>query len=149
MAKQQFNRRLSEEAIRAISWWAKQDSTPARKVTDTEIVERAIAFYDEMRQGGGVVEEFGSERHVVSASQVSRVPPETQTVPPRSLEELSAAGLVSKGPPGGQFPCRCIHSGCHGAKFLGASKFANLCPECAENGHIGDVRDCPQCWQPV
>jgi hypothetical protein len=50
MAKQQFNRRLSAEAIAAINWWAKEDSTPARRVTDTEIVERAIAMYDLHRQ---------------------------------------------------------------------------------------------------
>lgn len=53
MAKQQFNRRLSDEAITAINWWAKQDSTPARKVTDTEIVEQAIALYDAHRANGG------------------------------------------------------------------------------------------------
>ncbi len=51
MGKQQFNRRLSAEAIAAINWWAKEDTTPARKVTDTEIVERAIAMYDLHRQG--------------------------------------------------------------------------------------------------
>ena len=46
----------------------------------------------------------------------------------------------------GQFPCRCVHSGCQGAKFQGASKFANRCPECEEKGHTLNSRECQECF---
>lgn len=52
---------------------------------------------------------------------------------------------VSRGPVG-QFPCRCVHSGCRGAKFQGASRFANLCPACSESGHAGEPRSCQSCF---
>lgn len=55
---------------------------------------------------------------------------------------------VQKGAAKG-FPCRCVHSGCQGAKFEGTSKFANLCPECEAVGHRGDRHDCPECWNPA
>lgn len=52
-------------------------------------------------------------------------------------------GLPPK--PVGSHPCRCIHSGCRGANFLGTSKFQNLCPECSESGHRGEPRNCGSC----
>lgn len=53
---------------------------------------------------------------------------------------------VQKGVSAAQFPCCCVHTGCKGSKFLGASKTANLCPECAENGHRGEPRSCQECF---
>lgn len=49
----------------------------------------------------------------------------------------------------GQFPCRCVHSGCQGAKFQGMSKFANLCDGCRESGHAGDPRSCQSCFDDI
>lgn len=37
--------------------------------------------------------------------------------------------------------CLCVHCG---KKFAG-SRFMKVCPECAGDGHRGDVRDCPKC----
>ncbi len=51
--------------------------------------------------------------------------------------------------PAGQYPCRCVHSGCQGAKFQGVSKFANLCPECQEKGHSGDPKVCQECYTDI
>ncbi len=49
----------------------------------------------------------------------------------------------------GKFPCRCVHSGCQGSKFMAASRMANLCPECEAGGHRGDRHDCVECWSPA
>lgn len=72
------------------------------------------------------------------------------SVMPRSLAELREAGLISEGVPAkkveGAFSCRCVHSGCQGAKFLGRTKFAQMCDGCEEKGHRGDPRDCKPCF---
>jgi hypothetical protein len=47
----------------------------------------------------------------------------------------------------GQFPCRCVHSGCKGSKFMGVSRFQNLCDSCREAGHLGDARNCERCYE--
>lgn len=145
MAKQQFNRRLSDEAITAISWWAKQDSTPARKVTDTEIVERAIALYDQMRANGGGVPEavpvIPEAQRVESRPSTGRI---TNISANAGFDPATIPG-VSRGV-STNFTCRCIHSGCKGSKFQGASKYANLCPACGESGHSGDPRSCQECF---
>lgn len=141
MAKQQFNRRLSDEAITAITWWAKQDSTPARKVTDTEIVERAIAYYDEMRGNGGEIRiPDAMQGQGQEGGQIANV--STSGFDPTTVPGISRGpSHVSVG-----FPCRCVHSGCQGAKFNGASKTANICDSCRESGHSTDPRSCQECF---
>lgn len=62
---------------------------------------------------------------------------------PRVFDPVSIPG-VQRGVTSG-FPCRCVHSGCKGSKFQGASKYANLCPACEESGHRGDRHDCKEC----
>lgn len=42
------------------------------------------------------------------------------------------------------FPCRCIHANC-GKKFIGATRTANICENCRENGHKGNPSTCPEC----
>ena len=61
---------------------------------------------------------------------------------PRSIPGVkTGAASIQQG-----FPCRCVHTGCRGSKFNGASRFANLCPECREQGHAGDPRNCQECF---
>jgi hypothetical protein len=65
---------------------------------------------------------------------------------PTNFDPASIPG-VSTGAPKveGQWPCRCVHSGCRGSKFIGVSRFQNLCDECREVGHLGDARSCRAC----
>jgi hypothetical protein len=68
--------------------------------------------------------------------------------PGTSFDPASIPG-VSVGLPApkveGQWPCRCVHSGCQGSKFMGVSRFQNLCDGCREAGHLGDARSCRAC----
>lgn len=62
---------------------------------------------------------------------------------PRQVPGVSV-GLPEKTESVG-FHCRCIHSGCGGRKFTGATRYATLCDECREQGHLGNPKDCPEC----
>lgn len=42
------------------------------------------------------------------------------------------------------FPCRCIHANC-GQKFIGATRTANICENCRENGHKANPANCTEC----
>lgn len=127
MAKQQFNRRLSSEAIAAINWWAKQDSTPARKVTDTEIVERAIAMYDTHRAPGGkVTGQSGLPLERSIAMSEPAMPAVQQPVPLESS---------------GHLPCR--HCGAVGQIHPKTSPW-RACPGCQRDGHL-NFADCAKC----
>lgn len=116
MAKQQFNRRLSDKAIASINWWAKRDSTPARKVTDTEIVERAIAYYDEMR---------AQDLTTLSVSDPANVPGV-------QVEVAQGTGFV-----------QCQHCGQDGRIHAKAGAW-RACSECSSAGH-GNFSECRQC----
>jgi hypothetical protein len=67
--------------------------------------------------------------------------------PPATNFDPASIPGVSTGAPKveGQWPCRCVHSGCKGSKFMGVSRFQNLCDGCREAGHLGDARSCRAC----
>ncbi len=153
MAKQQFNRRLSDEAITAINWWAKQDSTPARRVTDTEIVERAIAYYDEMRANAGevsvgdpVINAPASQprgvRSSVNGDMAVEVP--ASAFDPSTIPGVSV-GVAPKAPAVIKKRYKCDHCGASPA----VARVGDICERCQEGGHRGDVRVCPECWNPA
>lgn len=79
------------------------------------------------------------------ASNTSSIQP---SMPATSFDPRTISG-VSVGPPKteGQFRCRCIHTGCRGAYFQGASRFQNLCDVCLGLGHSGDPRSCRICYE--
>lgn len=51
---------------------------------------------------------------------------------------------VTRGPADAPKNATCLHCG---GKFAGP-KWSTLCTACTGNGHRGDVRTCPECWQP-
>ena len=52
------------------------------------------------------------------------------------------AGLPAKA----GFPCVCRHTGCQGAKFVGATRFQAMCDACQNGGHSGEPRECAECY---
>lgn len=101
--------------------------------SEGEVVDKAV-------EALAVVQSFGVE--------ALKPPQPASLVTPQEVSRYTDPSQilgVSRGP-AGQFPCRCVHSGCRGAKFQGASKFANLCPACRESGHAGEPRSCRSCF---
>lgn len=105
--------------------WARLENLPE------EILEAADAKW--AQKNGGVIKNAPTEGlPVVAYASAAEIPGVQKGV----------------GAPKG-FSCRCVHSGCQGGKFTGASRYANLCPECEAGGHRGDRHDCVECWEPA
>jgi hypothetical protein len=77
----------------------------------------------------------------------TQAPVKIDSTPVASDFDPASIPGVSTGAPKveGQWPCRCVHSGCQGSKFMGVSRFQNLCDGCREVGHLGDPRSCRAC----
>ena len=105
--------------------------------TRLEGLPDADAIADVVRS---VIAEFKAQKAMPSQIPSASMPANNSI----SFDPASIPG-VSVGVPKG-FPCRCVHSGCKGSKFQGASKYANLCLACQESGHRGDPRNCQECF---
>ncbi len=82
------------------------------------------------------------------SSLVSNTSSIQPSMPATSFDPKTIPG-ISVGPPKteGQFRCRCIHTGCRGSYFQGASRFQTLCDVCLGLGHSGDPRSCRICYE--
>lgn len=122
--------RFKDATRGAIKWWAKQD-----EVTDTEIVERAVAFYDEMRAGGGEVPS------VVAIPEGERMRAVLRSDLRPGSDPANIPGVQRGVAVDAPKNASCIHCG---SRFAG-TKFATLCRECQAGGHLGDPRNCGGC----
>jgi len=62
---------------------------------------------------------------------------------PRTIPGISV-GLPEQKPEAGGFKCRCVHANC-GKKFMAPTRYATLCDDCKEKGHLGVPKDCGEC----
>lgn len=124
------------------------------KGTSFRLKDEARFILEQRAEDWGISKTAVIERLLMATESPSEVSSVPQAPEPRFVGTAVSAGFdpsqiagVQKGPPTGQFPCRCVHSGCRGSKFQGAFKGANLCPSCQETGHRGDARNCERCFE--
>jgi hypothetical protein len=172
MAKEQFNRRLSEETLRVIRWWAKEDSKDGRRVTETEVLEQAVAVYDGMRAAGEMPTGGAQDPETQRAAEELGVLWECE--PGEALKRavlrvlgVAQAGCIAAGgavestssPEPGTFgePVEVVgiqvgvsnlpkNADCKhcGKKFAGA-RYATRCSDCEAAGHQTDPHGCDEC----
>lgn len=133
--------------LRLDAWFALEELQEQWNCSRDTALERAIVDAHQAAVGEtSDLKQF--ERAADSHQDTSFRFPVIHTVP--SIDPAAIPG-VTRGPSPNSlpFPCRCVHSGCQGAKFQGASRFANCCSGCEEKGHTLNPRECPACFDDV